>query len=419
MKESTTKFPEPVEHKGCIATIYKGRHRGKQRYEVRCNCDGRMQRHTFKTYGLARKFAIEAVRQIAEDRSALVSLRGIEAVEYSHVRDMLAERKLSNLEAVRQMLSITRRLGDEVDPMRVVEEWLKQQPKQAPDIRAAQVVAEFIEHKEKAKEVGKLHLRDLSLRLNRFAKAFDCPFRLISQEQLFDYINKQEVAPRTRKNVRNTLNNLYGYARFRGYLADSHPGLPTLNGKRRVRGKVSIFTPDELANILAAAGQEVALPMVLTAFSGIRAEEVKRLDWTHVHLEERFVEVPADDAKTENRRLAPIPDNLVAFLEQCEHKKGPLSTYTNLANAYLKAARKAGVKWRRNGLRHSFISYRTAAIKNIPQVALEAGNSPKTVQQDYLHVVTPKEAERWFTILPGRGVSVVQKSEDAPIDGGV
>jgi hypothetical protein len=33
------------------------------------------------------------------------------------------------------------------------------------------------------------------------------------------------------------------------------------------------------------------------------------------------------------------------------------------------------LEWKKNALRHSFISYRVAAIQNVNQVALEAGNS--------------------------------------------
>ena len=37
------------------------------------------------------------------------------------------------------------------------------------------------------------------------------------------------------------------------------------------------------------------------------------------------------------------------------------------------------VEWKKNGLRHSFISYRVAEIQNVNQVALECGNSPEVI----------------------------------------
>ena len=39
--------------------------------------------------------------------------------------------------------------------------------------------------------------------------------------------------------------------------------------------------------------------------------------------------------------------------------------------------------WKHNALRHSFISYRLAAVPNTAQVALEAGNSPQMIFGHY------------------------------------
>ena len=56
--------------------------------------------------------------------------------------------------------------------------------------------------------------------------------------------------------------------------------------------------------------------------------------------------------------------------------------------------------WKNNGLRHSFISYRLAAVQNTAQVALEAGNSPQMIFQHYRELVRPMDAEKWFAVTP-------------------
>jgi len=58
------------------------------------------------------------------------------------------------------------------------------------------------------------------------------------------------------------------------------------------------------------------------------------------------------------------------------------------------------VQWRHNGLRHSFVSYRTADIQNVAQVALEAGNSAATIHKHYRELVTKGDAVAWFSIVP-------------------
>ena len=57
-------------------------------------------------------------------------------------------------------------------------------------------------------------------------------------------------------------------------------------------------------------------------------------------------------------------------------------------------------KWKHNALRHSFISYRVAEVKNVAEVALEAGNSPQMIFKHYRELVRPDAAKAWFAIVP-------------------
>ena len=63
-------------------------------------------------------------------------------------------------------------------------------------------------------------------------------------------------------------------------------------------------------------------------------------------------------------------------------------------------ARSAQVAWVKNGLRHSFCSYRLAQTSDAAKVALEAGNSPTMIFRHYRELVTPDQAQEWFSIRP-------------------
>ena len=65
-----------------------------------------------------------------------------------------------------------------------------------------------------------------------------------------------------------------------------------------------------------------------------------------------------------------------------------------------RAAARAKVAWKRNGFRHSYISYRVATLKDVPAVALECGNSPQVIFSNYRALATDAEAKAWFSILP-------------------
>jgi len=69
--------------------------------------------------------------------------------------------------------------------------------------------------------------------------------------------------------------------------------------------------------------------------------------------------------------------------------------------------------WKHNALRHSFISYRVAAVKNIAEVSLEAGNSPQMIFQHYREVVDADEAKMWFAIAPDKDEKVIPMTKAA------
>lgn len=99
----------------------------------------------------------------------------------------------------------------------------------------------------------------------------------------------------------------------------------------------------------------------------------------------------------------PISENCAVWLERYAKPSGPV---INLSRAdkqlFLYLAGKSGVPWKHNGLRHSFISYRLAVVKDVGQVSLEAGNSPQMVFKHYRQLVRESEANEWFAIEPSK-----------------
>lgn len=71
-------------------------------------------------------------------------------------------------------------------------------------------------------------------------------------------------------------------------------------------------------------------------------------------------------------------------------------------------------KWKKNALRHSFISYRVAETQNVNQTALECGNSPAIIFKNYRELVREAEAKKWFAIEPNADAktTVIPKAEE-------
>ena len=79
-----------------------------------------------------------------------------------------------------------------------------------------------------------------------------------------------------------------------------------------------------------------------------------------------------------NGGSVPIQPNLAQWLSATPRGGEKVWPHTKPAyfDALAAAAKRAGVRWKQNGLRHSYISYRLAAKPDIAAVAIEAGNSP-------------------------------------------
>ena len=181
----------------------------------------------------------------------------------------------------------------------------------------------------------------------------------------------------------------------------------------------TIFSPHDITCFLAHALPELIPFLAIGTFAGLRSAEIERLDWSEVHLVERFIEVKASKAKTASRRIVPIPENLARWLAPHAKPEGAVVPFDNVAkqigwlveatNEGLQAAaEEAGqspskvrpLSWKKNALRHSFISYRVAEIQNVTQTALECGNSPAIIFRHYRELVRPVEAKAWFGIAP-------------------
>ncbi|HEU5124975.1 MAG TPA: site-specific integrase [Verrucomicrobiae bacterium] len=220
---------------------------------------------------------------------------------------------------------------------------------------------------------------------------------------------KKDTAARTKENMLRQVVSLFNFARRQKYVpAELALEISEIPAPRKQHAPIGIYTPDEMRTILEAADAAIVPALAIAAFAGLRLAEVSRLNWRDVKLAEKVIVVGADIAKTAARRLVPISDNLAAFLAPHAKRFGPINPCDEqaekvgnaLGDRFERAAARAKVNWKRNGFRHSYISYRVAILKDVPAVALECGNSPQIIFSNYRALATDTEAKAWFSIRP-------------------
>jgi integrase len=266
----------------------------------------------------------------------------------------------------------------------------------------AELVAELLEAKRKDGR-SKIYLADLRNRLKIFARDFGTqPVAAVTPGEISEWLRNVKGSPKTRANFRQNISVLFGYAADEGMI-DSNPVLRVKKPKL-VDRPPEIFSVDELSALLNAAANVApdVLPMLaLGAFAGLRESEIKRLHWSEIDLRRRFVEVKAEKAKTAKRRIVRIQSNLAQWLAPYGSMTG--AVVPENSRKKLDAVRKTAKleHWSRNGLRHSFASYRLAATNDAPRVAAELGHtSPQMLYSTYRELVLPEEAERYWKIAP-------------------
>lgn len=126
-------------------------------------------------------------------------------------------------------------------------------------------------------------------------------------EELDNWLRALPGSPKSRANFRANISVLFGYA-MRRRMIDSNPilhtGRPTLPDN-----PPAIFTVDELRALLEAAAAQApdVLPVLaIGAFAGLRAAEIKRLDWSEVRSCSWIHRSESSKAKSARRRIAPI-----------------------------------------------------------------------------------------------------------------
>jgi hypothetical protein len=115
--------------------------------------------------------------------------------------------------------------------------------------------------------------------------------------------------------------------------------------------------------------------------------------------EKRLIEVSTTISKTRRRRLVPIPDNLLAWLPESPDPDEMVAPYEG-TEPLIKRLERAGIEWKKNGLRHGFGSYRCAVLRDVAGVAFEMGNSAAIVMAHYNEAQELATAVEWFGLVP-------------------
>lgn len=321
-------------------------------------------------------------------------------------------------------VTLVKRFIDASPSLSMVNEFLAWKGKHRPTTKLREVMAEFIASKKNTS--GHYHLRNLTRYLLRLEPLADKSMADITASDLRSLL-PIDAAPRTLANIRQPWVTLWSWAARNEKIPKDVADVPAiLDLPPVVRGIPEIYTPAELAILLENVRPAYLPWLALAAFAGIRTEEVApikhskkpALDWSDIHWDRKLIIVRPETSKTAGRRVIPIVPALEAWLMPVAQKSGrmapripPSAGEGRIMSETTRIGKLIG-GWKRNALRHSFITYR-AALVGISQTAMEAGNSESVARRSYLDAQGKDVAAEWFAIMPKCSPNVHQKRKSA------
>jgi integrase len=401
------RFPIQVKRGSQIVKIYRDRKEQRTYYRVVFYLGGKRRRLNFSDLGEAQNEAEAKAAQLSRGDLHGLQLSSADYREYGRAKDILKEFDLP-LDGLAIQYIEARKLLDGVPLIDAARFYARHHGKGIKRKSVAQAVAEMIEERT-ARGLSQVYLDDLRYRLGLFADSFHCEVSSLTQEDVQSFFDSIKLGARSFNNFLCALRTFLRFAQDRSWLSKEVDLLGAIKSRKEKQSAVEIFSPQEMARLLEHATPQIAPCLALGAFAGLRTEEILRLEWADVTRRAGFIEVAAHKAKTAARRLVPICDNLAHWLGAPRGANGLVwqSTKHMFYRIRLALSKEAGLKWKKNALRHSFISYRLAELQDVNRVALEAGNSPQMIFRHYRELATPEQARTWFAITPETAPNVV------------
>ena len=421
MKRTTRSKPESVKAGNVTVRIYKRRRQtttGNFRtvFEVADYSEGVRRFRGFSERAAAVEAAKGIAGKIASGDVSAASLSNSESASFGRAVELLRPTGASLELAASTFAKCFELLGGD-NLLEAARHFAKSNPAKIEQRLVAEVIADLLAVKA-ADGCSADYLTDLRQRLNRFADRFAVDISTVTTADVQMFLDGLKLGKQSRKNFRTVIGTLFSFAEARGFICKGgNPVLGTEEVKVKSNGgSIAIFTPDEIEKLLKAAKPSFLPLVAVGAFAGLRAAECERLEWRDIDFARGFIHVGEDMAKTASRRLVPIAANLAAWLAPYAGQTGKVcqGTSNRLQKDRTACVKAAGVAWKDNALRHSYVSYRLAEVQSAAQVALEAGNSPGVVFKHYRELVQPSDAQRWFAVRPAVRAEVAP-SKSCPI----
>lgn len=407
MAAKTKGFPVTIKAGSSAVKIYREPKPSSDYYRVVYYIGGKRHRLNFSSPEKAENEARAMAAKLSRGDVDAAQLTGQDRLAYGRALEAIRPFKLP-LDAAAIDYAEARKILGETSLLEAARFFVRHHTHAITGKLVVDAVAEYVTEK-KAEGRSELYLTDLEYRLGQFADAFSVEVCQLTPQDVRDFFKGLKFSARSFNNHRRAVGTFFTFCQSRGWLAEDAKLLSWAGKRKEEHSEIEIFTPSELRALLDNAAPKMATCLAIQAFTGVRSEELLRLTWQDLSRRPGHIEISGGKAKTGQRRLIPICDALARWLAEAPAHAADEKVWPHskpfFFEAQKDAARDAKVAWKKNAMRHSFVSYRVAQTQNVDAVALEAGNKPGMIFKHYRQLATEAEAAQWFSTLPATGTA--------------
>jgi integrase len=398
-----------IQRNGVVARIRPTVKGDKTYYVVDYRLNGKQKLVWRSTFVEAKAVANDACDKISNGQAATLDLSIADRNFYMRAVEALKETGKAVDTAAAEYAAAVKLLAGKTTLIEACREWINRNADILETINVA-AGAEKLKAQLIADGKSEWRIKGVAAGLTSLAEHFNGqPVDRITPDQISSYLAGLALGNRTKKNHRDVIGFFNRWLCLHKYLPKDVDWLHGVqNYSKAKHSEITIYTPEEMEAILKGCTKDELAAIAISAFSAMRHAEVCRLTWENIQLSDKrgesWIEVKGgkNERHGQLRRLVPVSDNLRSWLMTCRKETGPVTAldYEQSTKHLPHVVSRAKVAFKRNAFRHSGISYRIAQTGDVPRIAEESGNSVAVIRMNYLRVVKPEEAKKWFAIMP-------------------
>lgn len=278
------------------------------------------------------------------------------------------------------------------------------QPKRgAAGVRIDRAIAAVVEAKRTA-GCRPAYVESLRAYLGLFARGREeCPLAAFTVDTVEEWFTSRNEAAVTQASNIGRLSALFSYAVRRKWIQENPCDL--LERVRIDQKPPVILSPLQCGLIMDWCRRRKpnqAAFFTLALYAGVRPDEISRLTWAAVNLDDGTLTIDAAASRVRRRRIVYLEPLAVQWLAWAKERGGRLPVTKTTRRRYLSQACRILelAAWPQDCLRHTAASFLLARHRDAGKVAMQLGNSVRVLETKYKQLVPAKVCEEFWSFTP-------------------